>query len=79
MQKLFRKYRPTDTISSVEAESALIALKFKDLAHPNQWFTKLSVLQSTYSVSKKFIEEALIPLFLAKDPRKYSNALTSER
>ena len=77
--KLFRKYRPTDTISSVEAENALIALKFKESAHLDQFFTKLSVLKSTYSESKKFTEEALIPLVLAKAPSKYSSALTSER
>ena len=35
--KLFRKYRPTDTISSVEAENALIALKFKENSHPDQF------------------------------------------
>ena len=79
VQKLFRKYRPTDTISSVEAESALIALKFKESAHPDHFFTKLSVLKSTYAGSKKFTEEALIPLILAKAPSKYSSALTSER
>ena len=78
VQKLFQEYRLTNTISGVGAESALIALKFKDNAHPDQFFTKLSVLKLTYAGSKKFTDESLIPLILAKAPSKYSSVLTSE-
>ena len=38
VKKLFRKYRPNDTISSVESETELRQLEFKDGEHPERFF-----------------------------------------
>ena len=57
----------------------MIVLKFKENAHLDQFCTKLSVLKLTYAGSKKFTDESLILLVLAKASSKYSSALTSER
>ena len=77
--KLFRKYRLTEAILSVQVESALITLKFKESACKDQFFTKLSVFKSSYSGSKIFPKEALNPLVFAIAPTSYSSTLMSER
>ena len=78
MKKLFRKYRPNDIISNVKAETELSELKFKDGENPERFFERLTVMKSKYVGCKKFEEEELIPIALARAPEKYKSVLTAE-
>ena len=61
VKKLFHKHRPNDIISSVEAESKLSELKFKDGENPERCFEKLAILKTKYSGCKKFEETVFDP------------------
>ena len=56
IKKLFRKYRPEDTISNVEAEAELGQLVFKEGEHPERFFERLSILKTKYKGSQRFSE-----------------------
>ena len=48
IKKLFRKYRPQDNISKVEAETELSKLQFNPSAHPEKFFMQLAVMKNKY-------------------------------
>ena len=54
VKKLLNRYRPNDVVAGVEAELELANLRFKTGRHPDEYFTKLSVLRSQYKGSKTF-------------------------
>ena len=78
IQKLFRKYRPQDNISKVEAKTELSRLQFSPGAHPEKFFMQLAVMKNKYPKSKKFEAEELIPVILSKAPDTYKSVLTAE-
>ena len=78
VKKLFRKYRPQDNISKVEAETELSRLQFNPSAHQEKFFMQLAVMKNKYPKSKKFEESELIPVILAKAPDSYKSVLTAE-
>ena len=65
VKKLFRKYRPNDTISNVEVEAELSNLQFKNGENPERFFEKLAILKTKYLGCKRFEEKELIPIALA--------------
>ena len=78
VKKLFRKYRPDDTISNVEAEAELSGLKFKAGENPERFFERLAIMKTKYLGCKRFEEKELIPISLARAPTEYKSVLTSE-
>ena len=75
VDRLKRKFRPTDRISAVEAEKELMQLKMKD---PDEYFDKLATLKNKYKTnSKTFDNDKMIAATIAKAPKKYGSVCTS--
>ena len=52
-------------------------LKLNPSTHPESYFMQFAVLKNKYSQSKRFEEEKIIPLTVAKAPDAYKSVLTA--
>ena len=76
MKILATEYNPKDTLSAVEAETAMRKVKLSATGNPDKYFKKINVVKSKYRKSKKFSEESLIANTITNAPEGYHDTLT---